>query len=68
MMGPGKFEPRKVAIGDEVEGGRLQVLSGLKDGEPVVVSGQFQLDGERKVKEANLRMLSPGSRGEPDNR
>ncbi len=57
-LSPGRFEPRLVAIGEEVEGGQLQVISGLKEGELVVVSGQFQLDSERKVKEANLRMLS----------
>jgi multidrug efflux pump subunit AcrA (membrane-fusion protein) len=57
-VSPGRFEPRKVVIGVEVEDGGLQLLSGLKDGEAVVVSGQFQLDSERKVKEANLRMLS----------
>ena len=59
-VGPGRFEPRLVAIGEEVEGGRLQVLSGLTEGEEVVVSGQFQLDSERKVKEANLRMFRGG--------
>lgn len=59
-VGPGRFEPRLVAIGEEVEGGRLQVLSGLAEGEEVVVSGQFQLDGARKVKEANLRMFRGG--------
>ncbi len=57
MVEPGKFEAREVVIGEELEGGRLQVLSGLKVGEQVVVSGQFQLDSERRIKEANLAML-----------
>ncbi len=39
------------------------MFTGLKEGEPVVVSGQFQLDGERKVKEANLRMLAISQKG-----
>ena len=56
----GRFESREVVMGDEVEGGQVQVLSGLKEGEQVVVSGQFQLDAERKVKEANLKMLTQG--------
>lgn len=58
QLEPGKYEPREVALGEEVGGGRLQVLSGLKEGELVVVSGQFQLDSERRVKEANLRMIA----------
>ncbi len=56
-IGEGKFEPRAVEFGEELEGGRLQILAGLKPGEQVVVSGQFQLDSERSVKEANLAML-----------
>ncbi len=57
MIEPGKFEAREVVIGEELEGGQLQVLGGLKPGEQVVVSGQFQLDSERRIKEANLAML-----------
>ena len=57
-VAPGKFEPREVVLGDEIEGGRLEVLSGLQPGEQVVVSGQFQLDSERRVKKANLKMLA----------
>ena len=57
MVEPGKFEAREVVLGEELEGGTLQVLSGLKPGEQVVVSGQFQLDSERRIKEANLAML-----------
>ncbi len=57
MVEPGKFEPREVQLGEELAGGRLQILSGLKPGDNVVVSGQFQLDSERKVKESNLAMF-----------
>ena len=57
QVGEGKFEPRVVALGEELEGGRLRILAGLQPGEEVVVSGQFQLDSERSVKEANLAML-----------
>ncbi len=56
-VGKGKFEPREVQLGAELEGGKLQILAGLKPGEKVVVSGQFQIDSERRVKEANLAML-----------
>ncbi len=57
MIEPGKFEAREVVLGEELEGGKLQVLGGLEAGEQVVVSGQFQLDSERRIKEANLAML-----------
>lgn len=57
-VGHGRFEPREVALGEEVQDGRLETLSGLNEGEQVVVSGQFQLDSERRIKEANMRMLS----------
>lgn len=56
--GKGRFEARQVVIGDEVEGGQIQVLFGLNEGEQVVVCGQFLLDAERKVKDANLKMLT----------
>ncbi|QDU74548.1 Cation efflux system protein CusB precursor [Bremerella volcania] len=64
-VGEGTFEPREVELGEELEGGRLQIRSGLKPGEEVVVSGQFQLDSERRVKEANLAMLMQ-SRGKEE--
>jgi membrane fusion protein, copper/silver efflux system len=64
----GRFEPREVVLGEEAEGGQLQVLSGVKEGEPVVVSGQFQLDSERKVKEANLKMLAGTASGKTPDR
>jgi len=57
---PGKFEAREVIFGEDLEGGKVEVLSGLKDGEHVVVDGQFLLDSERKVKQANLAMFTNG--------
>jgi multidrug efflux pump subunit AcrA (membrane-fusion protein) len=55
---PGRYEPREVILGEELGDGNLQILGGLKKGEAVVVSGQFQLDSERRVKEANMRMIA----------
>lgn len=55
---PAKLEPREVTLGEDVQGGQVRVLDGLKANEEVVVSGQFLLDSERRVKEANLRMLT----------
>jgi Cu(I)/Ag(I) efflux system membrane fusion protein/cobalt-zinc-cadmium efflux system membrane fusion protein len=56
----GKFEPRQIRIGLRGEGDVLQILSGLAPGEQVVVSGQFMLDSESRLREATLKMLEPG--------
>ena len=65
----GHFEPRKVELGASGNGGLVQVLSGLAPGEQVVVSGQFLLDAESRMKEAIQRFLQekalPVSRPEP---
>ena len=55
----GKFEPRTVAIGARSENNAYQVLSGLKEGERVVTSGQFMLDSESQLREAIQKMLKP---------
>ena len=47
----GMFEPRKVTLGPVVDG-NVAVLSGLKAGETVVVSGNFLIDSESKLKGA----------------
>jgi len=61
--GGGKFTPRQVTTGMFLEGGRVQVLSGLVAGENVVVSGQFLLDSESKLKEAIQKMIESKSKG-----
>jgi Cu(I)/Ag(I) efflux system membrane fusion protein/cobalt-zinc-cadmium efflux system membrane fusion protein len=61
-LGGGRFEPREVALGEEGDGGRVQVLSGLAAGEELVVSGQFLLDAESRTREAVGRFLgAPGA-------
>ncbi|MGZ4974094.1 MAG: efflux RND transporter periplasmic adaptor subunit [Limisphaerales bacterium] len=55
----GKFEPRTVALGPEAENEMYEVLSGLKEGERIVTSGQFLLDSESQLREAVQKMLSP---------
>ncbi|HVS11271.1 MAG TPA: efflux RND transporter periplasmic adaptor subunit [Planctomycetota bacterium] len=57
----GHFEPRKVEMGASGEEGMVQVLSGLAPGEQVVVSGQFLLDAESRMKEAIQRFLQQKS-------
>jgi RND family efflux transporter MFP subunit len=52
----GKFEPRTIALGARSEDNRYEVLTGLKDGERVVTSGQFMLDSESQLREAIQKM------------
>ncbi|MBI9083644.1 MAG: efflux RND transporter periplasmic adaptor subunit [Desulfobacterales bacterium] len=63
--GKGRFEPREVKLGVEVNNGEFQVLEGLTDGEDVVVSAQFMLDSESRLREAIQKMLAV--RSQPDN-
>ena len=58
-LGNGKFDPRTVTIGPRAENDTYQVLSGLKEGERVVTSGQFLLDSESQLREAIQKMLNP---------
>jgi RND family efflux transporter MFP subunit len=57
----GKFEPRTVMIGARTEDNRYEVLSGLREGERVVTSGQFMLDSESQLREAIQKMLRPAT-------
>ncbi len=54
---PGVFVKRTVATGVEDGQGNVAVLEGLKEHETIVVSGQFLLDSEARVKEAGNRLL-----------
>lgn len=49
--GPGNFEPREVETGRSF-GGRVEILSGLKAGERIALSGTFLLDSESRMKTA----------------
>jgi RND family efflux transporter MFP subunit len=49
--GNGYFEPRGVRIGAQ-NGGRTEILSGLKAGERIVISGNFLIDSESQLKTA----------------
>jgi len=61
--GNGRFTPREVSTGIFLDQGRVQVLSGLVQGDNVVVSGQFLLDSESKLKEAIQKMIESKSNG-----
>ena len=55
--GGGKFAPRNVTLGLTLQEGKIQVLSGLTEGEEIVTSGQFLLDSESTLREAVQKML-----------
>jgi multidrug efflux pump subunit AcrA (membrane-fusion protein) len=55
----GKFEPRTLTLGPQAENDMYQVISGLKEGERIVTSGQFMLDSESQLREAIQKMLQP---------
>lgn len=54
-LGGGRFAPREVTTG-AVEDGRIQILSGLEDGERVVTSAQFLIDSESNLRAAIQQM------------
>jgi RND family efflux transporter MFP subunit len=56
-LGGGRFAPREVVTGT-VEDGRIQILSGLDEGERVVTSAQFLIDSESNLRAAIQQMRS----------
>lgn len=58
-LGDGKFEPRLVKTGLQNEAGDIEIVQGLLEGEHVVISAQFMLDSESKLREAIQKMLNP---------
>ena len=55
---PGKFEPRKVEIGLSGEG-VTEIRKGVLSGDEVVVSAQFLIDSESKLRESAAKMMEP---------
>ena len=54
-LGNGKFEPREVTTGTTV-GEKVEIRSGLKSGEDVVVRANFLVDSESRLKAALAQM------------
>ena len=54
----GKYAPRQVVTGLSGDGHITEIISGLKAGETVVVSGQFLLDSESQLQEALQKLLA----------
>jgi Cu(I)/Ag(I) efflux system membrane fusion protein len=46
---PGMFEPRDVQVGERIDD-KVQILSGLKPGDKVAVSGGYLIDSESQLK------------------
>ncbi|MBC9250715.1 efflux transporter periplasmic adaptor subunit [Pseudomonas alcaligenes] len=46
--GDGRYHPQEITLGREADG-RLEVLSGLEEGQAVVTSGQFLIDSEASL-------------------
>ena len=61
--GKGTFEAREVTLGVEGNDTLFEVLDGLEEGEQIVVSGQFMLDSESRLKEAIAKMLDARANG-----
>ena len=62
--GEGRFEPREVKLGAKIEGSGVQIVSGLAEGDRVVVGANFLLDSESSLK-AVLSEMSPVSKSTP---
>lgn len=56
-LGSGKFEPRNVTTGYDAGDGMIEIRDGLNPGEQVVVSGQFLLDSESRIRESLAKMI-----------
>ena len=56
---PDRFEPTEVQIGPEAAG-KTVILSGLAEGQNVVVSGQFLIDSEASLRGVLARLNSKG--------
>ena len=46
---PGMFEPRDVQVGERIDD-KVQILSGIKAGDKVAVSGGYLIDSESQLK------------------
>src|SRR5262245_59752805 len=58
--GDGYFDPREVTVG-HAEGGRTQILNGLKEGERVAESAAFLIDSESQLRAATTGYAAKAS-------
>jgi len=64
QAGAGRFEPREVELGAHSDN-YVEVLSGVKDGEPVVVAANFLIDAESNLKAAVGGLGAHAGHGRP---
>jgi Cu(I)/Ag(I) efflux system membrane fusion protein/cobalt-zinc-cadmium efflux system membrane fusion protein len=65
--GDGRFEPSEIVTGLVGDRHMTEVLSGIEEGEEIVVSGQYLLDSESQLQETIRKMLDRrAGRGEPE--
>ena len=62
-VGDGRFEPREIVTGLTGDHHMTEVISGVEEGEQVVVSGQFLIDSESQLQETIRKMLARRSGG-----
>ncbi len=64
-LGGGRFQPVGVVTGME-RGGKVEILSGLNEGDEIVVSGQFLIDSESSLQASFRRMSQVGGAHDAD--
>ncbi len=57
-LGGGRFAPRDVVVGVQSGDHYYEIKDGLKEGENIVLSGQFLLDSESRLQEGIAKMLA----------
>lgn len=63
-LGGGRFSPREVEVGVR-SGGRAQILSGLDEGQQVVVKANFLLDSESRIRASLAAPAAPAGQSAP---
>jgi Cu(I)/Ag(I) efflux system membrane fusion protein len=59
-LGEGRFQPVDVVAGMQ-RGAEAEILSGLVEGDEIVVSGQFLIDSESSLQASFMRMSDAGN-------
>ncbi len=65
-LGNGYFKPVNVTLGARGDGGYVQVLNGIHEGENIVTSSQFLIDSESNLNAALNNMNQPSVSGNTD--
>ncbi|MEQ1634048.1 MAG: efflux RND transporter periplasmic adaptor subunit [Planctomycetota bacterium] len=60
-VGKGRFAPRVVTVGATSDEGLVEVRTGIEGGDLVVVSGQFLIDSESRLREGTRKFESEGT-------